>query len=757
MPAAPSPWDDEFFGDCEKEEYDAFFEEGGEERAKRQAPIARSAPSADIANGAADADGGIESEYAMLGRVGGSPTRSAAHDGGGSGTPAGASVGTSGAMTFSLEDDDDDDMSVDVSHCDDYDVKDCRPPELPEPPADFTAEDLRLREVLADFYFRHWADNVANINIIVKRYRGRAISHLWAQLASKYKVAPHDIVELMASTMYVSAPFEYTDQNQAEALERRLSGLQTSLVMALDTPEDRAELLRRCIETCASEGSDGVLRFLCFRGLHQGSSELRPQVWKLLLGCLPVNKPAEWRSMEGEMRSLYAKYKSEVLVVSNDLKFEVKVEHRRLMEAMQLLQQIQKDVDRTRQDVEHFKRPSTRVALISLLFVYAHVNPDMQYVQGMNEIAAVAFHVMSVDPEYEEADAFWCFTFLMRELKAGFITALEHSADKVASEVTILERLLRTYDPELARHLQKVSCPLATFTFRWCNMLFAQDLPLSEAVRLWDCFIADPQRFDVVAHVCLAALLSCREHLLNVQEPGAMHEVLRRVTTQADFDGWLRRAWAVCSCERRPQTPFFPQRSAGEVVSELTGWAQTAAAKAQELGAGVARSMQQNVAPVVQHVAPVVRERVAVASGSKAAQISGSVARGGLEAVKAWLEQDAPIQPENVAKAQTTVSSLWQVVRTSGGAAVSQTQRLAAEYGQGEKAEAAAARLSGARDAAATASSALSAAVVSRLQTAMSRKSERDAGEDGACAGGGGGGGGDRAGSVSQGGGAMYY
>jgi len=65
--------------------------------------------------------------------------------------------------------------------------------------------------------------------------------------------------------------------------------------------------------------------------------------------------------------------------------------------------------------LEHFRRPATRVSLISLLFVYAQMNPDVQYVQGMNEVAAVAFHVMSVDPEYEEADAFWCFSALMAE------------------------------------------------------------------------------------------------------------------------------------------------------------------------------------------------------------------------------------------------------------------------------------------------------------------------------------------------------
>merc|ERR1740121_683609 len=147
----------------------------------------------------------------------------------------------------------------------------------------------------------------------------------------------------------------------------------------------------------------------------------------------------------------------------------------------------------------------------------------------MNEVAAAAFHAVAVDPEFEEADAFWCFSYLMRELKNEFLQGLEATADNPSSGITALERLLRSYDPELHRHLQRCGCPTRPFAFRWCTLLFAQDMPLADVVRLWDCFIADPRRFEFVSHVGLAALVLSREELLRDEDTGRIAEVIRRL------------------------------------------------------------------------------------------------------------------------------------------------------------------------------------------------------------------------------------
>merc|ERR1719343_573657 len=125
---------------------------------------------------------------------------------------------------------------------------------------------------------------------------------------------------------------------------------------------------------------------LCFRAMP-ADCELRPQVWKILLGYLPMARQGEWHAIQAAKRSLYSSYKTEFLVFKEGHMLEVNVGGHRVMDAPYLLEQIQKDVDRTRQNHEYFCRPSTRAALISLLFVYALLNPEVEYVQGMNEVA----------------------------------------------------------------------------------------------------------------------------------------------------------------------------------------------------------------------------------------------------------------------------------------------------------------------------------------------------------------------------------
>jgi len=357
------------------------------------------------------------------------------------------------------------------------------------------------------------------------------------------------------------------------------------------------------------------------------------------------------------------------------------------MDAPYLLEQIQKDVERTRQDYEYFRRPSARAALISLLFVYALLNQEVEYVQGMNEVAAILVYVMSPDPDFAEADAFWCFSELMTEIKPGFMQSLDNSNTGINALIGNVDRLLKAYDVELSKHLQNAGFPASVFMFRWCGLLFAQDTNLPDVVRLWDSLLADPCRFELVVHTCLAALLTCREQLLRTNDQGALGEVMRGALRRAEFDMLIRRSWAVCALERRKQTPPFPVKSASQMVQELSGMAQNAAVKAQEV-------LQQNIAPVV-------KERAGQALG-----IASVAAHGGAQVVQAKLDQSAPSRQDAYERAHTTVSSLWEVVKNKGAMAVSKTQKFASDVVQSENSEGAGAKLSSVVDTAENASSA---------------------------------------------------
>jgi len=363
---------------------------------------------------------------------------------------------------------------------------------------------------------------------------------------------------------------------------------------------------------------------------------------------LPRHDVNAWVEIEREKRSLYESQKQRFLAVSAREKLEVKAVDRPISESIEMLSQIQKDVLRTRQEMEYFQRPATRISLVSLLFVYAQMNRDVEYVQGMSEIAAVILYVMSsLGPDFAEHDAFWCFTQLMNDIKPGFMSEMDHCNGGIYSVVNSFEQLLRRYDAELAKHLQRCGSPHTVLIFRWTTLLFAQDADMENILRLWDAFMADPKRYQLVVHSCLAAALDCRDELLSSEDDFEVAEAMRKAPRK-DFELLLRRSWAICALERRTQTPMFPVKTAAEIVDQLSEWAQGAAFKANELRAEFARSLQDNVAPVV-------RERASLASSA-----AREVTKDKAQAVQTWLQDTAPGRREALEKAQTRISSMWQ-------------------------------------------------------------------------------------------------
>ncbi|CAK9067315.1 TBC1 domain family member 13 [Durusdinium trenchii] len=547
----------------------------------------------------------------------------------------------------------------------------------PAPPADFSSEDRALHEALEDFYWRRRATNLSNINAIVVKYRGVNVSHLWAQLAIKYNVPPAEGVEMLARSLYGSSPYEYSQKELRVQLEEKFAEVRREVLADGLTPS-KAQLLDRALQRGAQDGSDALLRLLTFRGLPDEDQQLRAQVWKVLLGYLPMKRHDEWNAIQGEKRAMYMSYRSELL--STSATQQVSVSRRPHspggeIEDEELLQEIKNDVERTRRDLEYFRRPETKAALTALLFVYAKLNPGVRYVQGMNEIAAILLYVMSVNAESAESDAFWCFSEMMVEIKEGFMQAMDHSGEGAVRQK--LSRFLPS--PGGTRHLHKAELSLFVFVLRWCTVLFAQELKAA----------APPVSCDLsfVVHTCVAVILGKREALLATDKQFSLAEanrIMQAGPRGTDFDELLRRANAICAFERRgDQEPIFPPRRL-QVMDDLNEWAQTAAeraseaaAVASEVGAEVSKNFQEKIAPVV-------RERAGQAS---------EIVQDKAQALQSWLHETAPARKEAFEQAQTQLSSFWQSVRTKG-------QQFAAEAAGSETANTAAARLSSAAESA---------------------------------------------------------
>ena len=65
-----------------------------------------------------------------------------------------------------------------------------------------------------------------------------------------------------------------------------------------------------------------------------------------------------------------------------------------------------------------------------ILFIYAKLNPAIKYIQGMNEVLAVLYYCFLEETElvgekYRESSLFFTFTHLMTEMKDGFLREMD--------------------------------------------------------------------------------------------------------------------------------------------------------------------------------------------------------------------------------------------------------------------------------------------------------------------------------------------
>ncbi|XP_013409709.2 TBC1 domain family member 13-like, partial [Lingula anatina] len=155
-----------------------------------------------------------------------------------------------------------------------------------------------------------------------------------------------------------------------------------------------------------------------------------------------------------------------------------------------------------------------------MLFIYAKLNPGLAYVQGMNEIMGPIYHTFACDPrqdwrENAEADAFFCFTNLMAEIRDNFIKTLDFdSSCGIGAEMNKLMLLLKKKDQRLHAQLRDQDLKPQFFAFRWITLLLSQEFSLPDVIRLWDSLFADGKRFEFLLYIGCAMLIHLREELL---------------------------------------------------------------------------------------------------------------------------------------------------------------------------------------------------------------------------------------------------
>eukprot|EP00250_Pteridium_aquilinum_P033386 c5538_g1_i1 orf=275-1639(+) len=254
-------------------------------------------------------------------------------------------------------------------------------------------------------------------------------------------------------------------------------------------------------------------------------SDMRPLVWRLLLGYAPPNSDRREVALMRK-RLEYADCVSQYYDIPNADKSE---------DELHTLRQISVDCPRTVPDVAFFHQSVIQACLERILYIWAIRHPASGYVQGINDLATpflVVFLSEYMEGEMEdwvvskltpaklsnvEADCYWCLSKLLDNIQDHYTFA----QPGIQRLVFKLKELVRRIDEPISKHIERQGLEFLQFAFRWVNCLLIREIPFLLVTRLWDTYLAEGDKFpDFLVYACASFLLTWTEQLqrLDFQE-----------------------------------------------------------------------------------------------------------------------------------------------------------------------------------------------------------------------------------------------
>ncbi|EFJ25625.1 hypothetical protein SELMODRAFT_232091 [Selaginella moellendorffii] len=285
---------------------------------------------------------------------------------------------------------------------------------------------------------------------------------------------------------------------------------------------DTARVARFKKELAASTVNLDALRELSWSGVP---ADMRPMIWRLLLGYSPSNT---------DRREMVLSMKRQEYVEDIAQFFDIPDEDR-TEDEIRTVRQIAVDIPRTVPDVTFFHQPTIQTSLERILNIWAVRHPASGYVQGINDLAT-PFLVVFLSEHFEgemetwdlsklppekltqvEADSYWCLSKLLDRIQDHYTFA----QPGIQRLVFKLKELVRRIDEPVARHVEEQGLDFLQFAFRWFNCLLIREVPFSLVSRLWDTYLAEGDAFpEYLVYACASFLLTWTDQLqqLDFQE-----------------------------------------------------------------------------------------------------------------------------------------------------------------------------------------------------------------------------------------------
>lgn len=168
--------------------------------------------------------------------------------------------------------------------------------------------------------------------------------------------------------------------------------------------------------------------------------------------------------------------------------------------------QIELDLLRTLPNNKHYESPHSSgiPKLRRVLLAYSLHNPEVEYCQGFNRIAAISLLFMN------EEDAFWCLVYIVEQL----MPPQYYSKQLVGAQVDqgVFKELVCEKLPNLSIHLETHGVDPTMLSLNWFLCVFVDSLPVNTYLHIWDAFLFEGSK--VLFRYALAVLSYMEEKLM---------------------------------------------------------------------------------------------------------------------------------------------------------------------------------------------------------------------------------------------------
>ena len=272
--------------------------------------------------------------------------------------------------------------------------------------------------------------------------------------------------------------------------------------------------------------SEEIMNKILLNGIPEDLPCLRPLIWKAFIGLYPINQLEKWKDISTNKFSEYKKLIEKYNYYPNNLEDE---------KDKLLIEQINKDLPRTRFNVPFFEnknknngKETNYDVLRRILFFYANEQESIGYIQGMNEIIAIIFYILSRDDnpfcnEYSESDAYYSLVILLEEIKDIFLmNDINYSQLFVTAQIKEIKNILKKVEPELYNHFEKVQLELDNVVMRWILVLFAQEFTIDVAVNFWDRLFTQKNKMKFICYISASIIKNNKDKIITKDAGGIM-------------------------------------------------------------------------------------------------------------------------------------------------------------------------------------------------------------------------------------------